>query len=134
MTALLIATGFAAATIAFILLGRAARPAPASEANARVIFAELPAFSPGEVHAHLGSAISYDPVRNCLAIWDKAGGPRLVDPSGVSAWNASAALALFSTANARKPFFSVAIISDTERAAWRDRLQAALGGEKEMKA
>lgn len=134
MTALLIAAGFAAATIVFMLLARAARPAPASEANARTIFAELPAFSPGEVHAHLGAAISYDPVRNCLAIWDKHGGPRLVDPSGVSAWHVSPRLGLFSKANDRQPFFSVAVISDTERAAWRDRMQAVLGGEKEMKS
>jgi len=134
MTALLIAAGFAAATIAFMLLARAARLAPASAANARTIFKELPAFSPGEVHSHLGCAISYDPVRNCLAIWDKAGGPRLVDPSGVSAWNAGAALGLFSKANARKPFFSVAVISPAERAAWRDRMQAVFGGEKETKA
>lgn len=134
MTALLIAAGFAAATIAFMLLARAARPAPASEEDARTTFSSFLGFDPGEVHSHMGNAISYDPVRNCIAIWDKPGGPRLVDPSGVSGWNANGNLALFSKASDRKPFFSVAIISDTERAAWRDRLQASFGGEKELRA
>jgi hypothetical protein len=133
MTALLIAAGFALATIAFLLLARAARPAPASEEDARTTFSSFLGFDPGEVHSHMGNAISYDPVRNCIAIWDKPGGPRLVDPSGVNAWTASSRLGLFSKADDRRPFFSVAVISDTERAAWRDRMQAVFGGEKEVK-
>lgn len=133
MTALLIAAGLAAATVVFMLLARAARPAPVSEEDARTTFSSFLGFDPGEVHSYMGNAISYDPVRNCIAIWDKPGGARLVDPSGVNAWMASSRLGLFSKSDDRWPFFSVAIMSDTERAAWRDRMQAAFGGEKEVK-
>ena len=73
MTLYLVLGGFIAAAIAFILIGRAARPAPKGEDDARSTFASLPDFDPGEVHAKDGAAISYDPVRNIVTIWDKAG-------------------------------------------------------------
>jgi hypothetical protein len=133
MLAVYIALAFAAAAVAFILIGRAARPAPTDEADARTAFRGLPHFEPGEVHAQDRSAITYDPVRNIISIWDKSGGIRMVDPAGVSGWQVNPAIQLFSPASTRKPFFTVAVISDTERAQWRDRLQAAFGGEKELK-
>ena len=131
MTLYLVLGGFIAAAIAFILIGRAARPAPKGEDDARSTFASLPDFDPGEVHARDGAAISYDPVRNIVTIWDKAGGARLVDPGGVAGWRAEPEVELYPRTTDRKPFFSVAVISGSERAAWRDRLQAAFGAEKE---
>ena len=61
-------------------------------------------------------------------------GDRLVDPGGVSGWRSEPQVELYSPANDRKPFFSVAVISGSDRAAWRDRLQAAFGGEKEVRS
>ncbi len=84
MDLFLIAAVFLAAAATFILLGHFARPAPKGEGDARKTFASLPDFDPGEVHAKDGAAISYDPVRNMVTIWDKSGGARLIDPSGVS--------------------------------------------------
>lgn len=130
----LIAAVFVAAAATFILIGHFARPAPKSEDDARSKFASMPDFEPGEVHAKNGAAISYDPVRNIVTIWDKAGGARLVDPGGVAGWRSEPQVELYSRASDRKPFFSVAVISASERAAWRDRLQAAFGGEKEIRA
>ena len=130
----LIAAAFVAAAATFILIGHFARPAPKGEDDARSKFASMPDFEPGEVHAKNGAAISYDPVRNIVTIWDKAGGARLVDPGGVASWRSEPQVELYSRASDRKPFFSVAVISASERAAWRDRLQAAFGGEKETRA
>ena len=130
----LIATAFMAAAATFVLIGHFARPAPKGEDDARSKFASMPDFEPGEVHAKNGAAISYDPVRNIVTIWDKAGGARMVDPGGVAGWRSEPQVELYSRASDRKPFFSVAMISASERAAWRDRLQAAFGGEKEIRA
>lgn len=58
----------------------------------------------------------------------------MVDPSGVSGWRSEPQVELFARDSDRKPFFSVAIINGSERAAWRDRLQAAFGGEKEVRS
>lgn len=130
----LIAAAFVAAAATFVLIGHFARPAPKGEDDARSKFASMPDFEPGEVHAKDGAAISYDPVRNIVTIWDKAGGARMVDPGGVASWRSEPQVELYSRASDRKPFFSVAVISASERAAWRDRLQAAFGGEKEIRA
>lgn len=130
----LIAAAFVAAAATFVLIGHFARPAPKGEDDARSKFASMPDFEPGEVHAKNGAAISYDPVRNIVTIWDKAGGARMVDPGGVAGWRSEPQVELYSRASDRKPFFSVAMISASERAAWRDRLQAAFGGEKEIRA
>lgn len=130
----LIAAAFVTAAATFVLIGHFARPAPKGEDDARSKFASTPDFEPGEVHAKDGAAISYDPVRNIVTIWDKAGGARMVDPGGVAGWRSEPQVELYSRASDRKPFFSVAMISASERAAWRDRLQAAFGGEKEIRA
>jgi hypothetical protein len=130
----LIAGVFLAAAATFMLIGHFARPAPKSEDEARATFASMPDFKPGEVHGKDGAAISYDPVRNIVTIWDKAGGARMVDPGGVSGWRSEPQVELFARDSDRKPFFSVAIINGSERAAWRDRLQAAFGGEKEVRS
>ncbi len=132
MTLYLVIGGFIVAAVAFVLIGRAARPAPKGEDDARSTFASLPDFNPGEVHAKDGAAISYDPVRNVVTIWDKHGGARLVDPGGVAGWRTEPQVELFAHKDDRKPFFAVAMISGSERAAWRDRLQAAFGREKEI--
>ena len=105
MTLYLVLGGFIAAAIAFILIGRAARPAPRTEDDARRTFADLPDFDPGEVHAKNGAAISYDPVRNIVMIWDKAGGARLVDPGGVAGWRAR--LRSAPRRSGRRPFVPV---------------------------
>ena len=120
MTLYLVLGGFIAAAIAFILIGRAARPAPKGEDEARSTFASLPDFDPGEVHARDGAAISYDPVRNIVTIWDKAGGARPVDPGGVAGWRAEPEVELYART-----------ICGRERAAWRHRLQAAFGADKD---
>ncbi len=130
----LIGGAFVMAATTFVLIAHLARPAPKGEDDARSTFASLPDFDPGEVHAKDGAAISYDPVRNLVTIWDKAGGARLVDPGGVAGWRTEPQVELYSAASDRKPFFSVAVISGSERAAWRDRLQAAFGGEKEVRS
>lgn len=129
----LVAALFLAAAATFILIGHFARPAPKSEDDARMTFASIPDFDPGEVHANKGAAISYDPVRNVVTIWDKSGGARLVDPGGVAGWRSEPRVELYSPADDRKPFFAVAVINGSERAAWRDRLQAAFGHEKEVR-
>lgn len=125
---------FVVAATTFIAIGHFARPAPKSEDEARATFSSMPDFEPGEVHAKGGAAISYDPVRNIVTIWDKSGGARMVDPGGVSGWRSEPQVELFAREGDREPFFAVAIISNSERAAWRDRLQAAFGGEKEVQS
>ena len=88
-------------------------------------------------------AIGYDPVRNRIAIWEKRGGARLVDPSGVAAWHsgmlltivlnrttATPMIQLYARKTDTKPFFKVGVVKETDAAAWRDRLQAAFGIEK----
>jgi hypothetical protein len=138
------AAAFAAAgTLFFGLKLLAARIGPMNEAAARAAFGGLKGFSPGPVHAYLGSAIGYDPARNTIAIWEKRGGARLVHQGGVSEWHAGMMLTqvlsrttatrmlqLYSRADSR-PFFKVGVLRETDCAAWRDRLQAAFGGEKE---
>jgi len=125
---------FIVTATAFLVIGHLVRPAPSSEEEARSTFAALPDFDPGEVHAQDGAAISYDPVRNIVTIWDKAGGARMVDPGGVAGWRSEPQVELFAHTGERKPFFAVPMISASERAAWRDRLQAAFGGEKEVRS
>jgi hypothetical protein len=135
---------FAAAGVIFFgTKWLAAKFGPANGGVAREAFEALEGFEPGEVYAYLGSAIAYDPVGNTIAIWEKSGGARIVDPGGVSEWHsgmlltqvatrttATPMIQLYSTAE-RKPFFKVGVLKETDCAAWRDRLQAAFGGEKE---
>jgi hypothetical protein len=145
MTEILIyvATFAAAITLFFGLKLLAAKVGPANESVAREAFAALKGFEPGSVHAYLGSAISYDPMRNRIAIWEKSGGARLVDPGGVSEWHSGVLLTqvfhrttatpmiqLYSRAS-RKPFFKVGVLKETDCAKWRDFLQAAFGLQKE---
>jgi len=133
----------AAGALFFGLKWAAAKFGPANEGAARAAFEQLKGFTPGAVYAYLGSAIGYDPVGNTVAIWEKSGGARLVYPGGVSQWHAGTLLTQVATrttatlmiqlyANAdRKPFFKVGVLKETDCAAWRDRLQAAFGEEKE---
>jgi hypothetical protein len=145
MTEILIYAGtFAAALALFLGLKMlAAKVGPANEGVARVAFEKLQGFEPGSVHAYLGSAIGYDPMRNRVAIWEKSGGARLVDPGGVSEWHsgilltqvlsrttATPMIQLYSRAG-RKPFFKVGVLKEADCAKWRDFLQAAFGIEKE---
>lgn len=130
----LVAGVFVVAATAFIAIGHFARPAPKNEDEARSTCAAMDDFDPGEVHAKGGAAISYDPVRNVVTIWDKAGGARMVDPGGVAGWRSEPQVELFARDGDRKPFFAGAMISGSARAAWRDRLQAAFGGEKEVRS
>ena len=147
MTEILIYVCTFAAAIAlfFGLKALAAKFGPYNEGAAVLAFDELKDFEMGPVYAYLGSAISYDPVHNRIAIWEKNGGARLVDPGGVSEWHAGTLLTqvfhrttatlmiqLYSRAD-RKPFFKVGLLKETDCAAWRDRLQAAFGPRKERK-
>ena len=101
-------------------------------------------FHPAAMNTYLGSSIGYDPVRNRVAIWEKRGGARLVDPNGVGAWHSGMLLTvvlnrttttpmiqLYARDYDTKPFFKVGVLKETDAAAWRDRLQAAFGIEKE---
>lgn len=145
MTEILIYVATFAAAIALFFGTRAlaAKFGPANEGMAREAFSRLSGFEPGPVHAYMGSAISYDPLRNLVAIWEKAGGARLVYPGGVSEWHsgilltqvawrttATPMIQLYSRAD-RKPFFKVGVLKETDCAAWRDRLQAAFGHARE---
>lgn len=124
----------------------AARFGPANERVARKEFELMRDFHPGAMNTYLGSSIGYDPTRNCIAIWEKRGGARLVDPDGIGAWHAGMLLTvvlnrttatpmiqLYAREGDAKPFFKVGVLKQTDAAAWRDRLQAAFGIEKERK-
>lgn len=139
-----IATGLAGLSLFFGIRLLAEKVGPANEAVARAALARMPNFEPGPVHAYLGSAIGYDPVRNLVGIWEKHGGARLVDPDGVAAWHsgmlltqvlnrttATPMIQLYARPQDRRPFFKVGVLKETDCAAWRDRLQAAFGAGKE---
>ncbi|HVY90142.1 MAG TPA: hypothetical protein VG942_14825 [Hyphomonadaceae bacterium] len=143
--AIYLGVGIAAVAIFIGLRLAAGRMGKADPAMVRADFSTLPGFSPGETLIHLGSAISYDPVRNHVAIWEKMGGARLVDPSGVAAWRsgtdpapptneATGVVELYARPGDRRPFFKVGISNAIDAPRWRDRLQAAFGGDKERPA
>lgn len=146
MTEILIYVGGGLAAIAlyFGIMAAAEKFGPANEGVARKAFEQMRDFNPGAMNTYLGSSIGYDPVRNRIAIWEKRGGARLVDPNGVGAWHsgmlltvvlnrttATPMIQLYARATDSKPFFKVGVLKETDAAAWRDRLQAAFGGKKE---
>ena len=146
MTEILIYAGAGLAALAFYFGLRAAAEkfGPANESIARKAFEQMRDFNPGAMNTYLGSSIGYDPVRNRVAIWEKRGGARLVDPGGVAAWHsgilltvvlsrttATRMIQLYAHETDSKPFFKVGVLKETDAAAWRDRLQAAFGGNKE---
>ncbi len=136
--------GLAALALFFGTKLAAAKFGPANESIARKEFELMRDFHPGAMNTYLGSSIGYDPVRNRIAIWEKRGGARLVDPNGVGAWHsgmlltlvlnrttATPMIQLYARETDIRPFFKVGVLKQTDAAAWRDRLQAAFGGEKE---
>ncbi len=138
------ACAIAALALFFGTKAAAAKFGPANESIARKEFEQMRDFHPGAINTYLGSSIGYDPVRNRVAIWEKRGGARLVDPNGVSAWHsgmlltvvlnrttATPMIQLYARTSDTKPFFKVGVLKETDAASWRDRLQAAFGGEKE---
>ena len=146
MTEILIYAGVGLAALAFYFGLRAAAEkfGPAQQDVARKAFEQMRDFNPGAMNTYLNSAIGYDPVRNRVAIWEKRGGARLVDPDGVAAWHsgmlltvvlsrttATLMIQLYARGTDTKPFFKVGVLKETDAAAWRDRLQAAFGVEKE---
>ncbi|MDP3495432.1 MAG: hypothetical protein Q8R82_20175, partial [Hyphomonadaceae bacterium] len=84
MTEILIYVGVGLAALAFFfgLRAAAAKFGPAQEGVARKAFEQMRDFHPGAMNTYLNSSIGYDPVRNRVAIWEKRGGARLVDPNG----------------------------------------------------
>lgn len=133
----------AAGAIFFGTKWLAAKFGPANEGAAREAFGEIEGFDPDVVYAYLGSAIAYDPASNQIAIWEKKGGARLVDPDGVSEWHAGTLLTqvltrttatpmiqLYSSADDR-PFFKVGVLEKEDCEEWRERLLAAFGAAKE---
>lgn len=141
---LFVCAAIAAFALFFGTKAAAAKFGPANEAVARKEFDRMRDFHPAAMNTYLGSAIGYDPVRNRVAIWEKRGGARLVDPNGVGAWHAGMLLTvvlnrttttpmiqLYAREGDTKPFFKVGVLKETDAAAWRDRLQAAFGIEKE---
>lgn len=138
------ACAMAALALFFGTKAAAAKFGPANEGVARQEFARMGDFDPAAINTYLGSAIGYDPVRNRIAIWEKRGGARLVDPGGVGAWHAGMLLTvvlnrttatpmiqLYARNSDTRPFFKVGVLKETDAAAWRDRLQAAFGPSKE---
>lgn len=136
--------GLAALALFFGTKAAAAKFGPANEGIARKEFEQMRDFHPAAMNTYLGSSIGYDPVRNRVAIWEKRGGARLVDPNGVAVWHAGMLLTvvlnrttttpmiqLYARDTDTKPFFKVGVLKETDAAAWRDRLQAAFGIEKE---
>ncbi len=149
MTEILIYVGsfIAAAALFFGLKAAAAKFGPINEGAAREAFAAMPGFKPEAVYAYLGSAIGYDPSRKAIAIWEKSGGARLVDPGGVSEWHsgilltqvlsrttATPMIQLYSRADSSKPFFKVGVLKEADCAVWRKHLIAAFGKKKEREA
>lgn len=149
MTEILIFAGtFLVAGILFFgLKAAAARFGPANEGVARAAFETMPGFEPEVVYAYLGSAIGYDPSRKTIAIWEKSGGARLVDPDGVAEWHsgilltqvltrttATPMIQLYSRADHTKPFFKVGVLKEADCAVWRKHLIAAFGKKKEREA
>lgn len=110
---------------------------------ATAAFASLPDFSPDEILIYLGSAIAWDATTDRIAIWEKDGGARLVDPSGVGAWHSGTLLTvvlgrttatpmvqLFSGADDDKPFFKVGVLDQKVCPVWEERLAAAFGADR----
>jgi hypothetical protein len=121
----------------------AARFGGANEGVARAAFDELDGFGAGPVQAYLGSAIGYDETTRRIAIWEKKGGARLVDPNGVSEWHSGVLLTqvahrttatpmiqLYSRAS-HKPFFKVGVVDKRVCEDWREYLSASFGAKKE---
>jgi hypothetical protein len=140
--AIYLGIGLVAVAIFIGLRNMAGKMGKADPEAVKTGFSTLPGFSPGETLIHLASAISYDPVRNHVAIWEKSGGARLVDPSGVAAWHSGAnpvranddttgSVELYAQPGDRRPFFKVGVIDAMDAPRWRDRLQAAFGADKE---
>lgn len=136
--------GLAALALFFGTKAAAAKFGPANESIARKEFERMRDFHPGAMNTYLGSSISYDPLRNRIAIWEKRSGARLVAPNGVGAWHAGMLLTvvlnrttttpmiqLYARETDTVPFFKVGVLKETDAAAWRDRLQAAFGRSKE---
>ena len=148
MTEILIyaSVGLAALALFFGTRAAANKFGPAPEYIARKALEQMRDFNPGVMKTYLNSVIGYDPARNRSAIREKRGGARLVDPSGGAAWNsgmlltvalnrttATPMIQLYAYATDTRPFFKVGVVKETDAAAWRDRLQAAFGIEKERK-
>jgi len=148
MTEILIYAGVGLAALALFFGTRAAAKkfGPAQEDIARKAFEQMRDFNPGVMNTYLNSAIGYDTVRNRIAIWEKRGGARLVEPSEIAAWHsgmlltvvlsrttATPMIQLYACETDTRPFFKVGVVKETDAAAWRDRLQAAFGIEKERK-
>lgn len=139
-----VVVGLVGLAIYFGAKAAAAKFGPGNEAIARAAFEDMPGFAPAATNTYLGSSIAYDPIGNRIAIWEKSGGARLVDPNGVAVWHsgilltlvlsrttATPMIQLYARERDAKPFFKVGVLKKTDAAAWRDRLQAAFGGEKE---
>jgi hypothetical protein len=138
-----VATFAAAAALYFGLRWAAARFGGANEGVARLAFHDLPDFDAGRVQAYMDSAIGFDAERRRIAIWEKKGGARLIDPGGVSEWHSGVLLTqvahrttatpmiqLYSRSD-RKPFFKVGVVDKRVCVEWRDYLAAAFGAKKE---
>lgn len=127
----------------FLLRWSAATFGGSSAGAASADFAVLPGFSPTDVLAYLGSAIGWDEGSVRIAIWEKEGGARLVDPAGVGAWHsgtlvtfvltratATPMVQLFAQADDEKPFFKVGVVDAGQCAVWEQRLARAFGEER----
>jgi len=115
--------------------------------TAEAAFDELPDFDVQATLVYLGSAIGYDVERNKVAIWEKVGGARLVDPAGVGAWHSGLLLTavltrttatpmvqLFAGPNDEKPFFKVGVVDESDCDTWREILATAFGTGREREA
>ncbi len=115
--------------------------------TAHEAFSALPGFEPSDVLVYLGSAIAWDEETGRIAIWEKSGGARLVDPAGVGSWHSGTLLTvvlnrttatpmvqLFSGAHDAAPFFKVGVLDQKVCPVWEERLAAAFGdgGNREV--
>jgi hypothetical protein len=110
-------------------------------------FDALPGFDADDILVYLGSAIACDEARSRIAIWEKAGGARLVDPAGVGSWHSGTLLTLvlnrttatpmvqlFAGADDDRPFFKVGVVNNSDCETWRRHLAAAFGADRERDA
>jgi hypothetical protein len=110
---------------------------------ARASLAALPGFEPSDILVYIGSAIAWDESTGRIAIWEKEGGARLVDPSGVGSWHSGTLLTvvlgrttatpmvqLFSGADDASPFFKVGVLEQKVCPVWEKRLAAAFGADR----